>query len=67
MRGERRDGEERRGLPSSPYARTWRALMETRMSHARRLNGHGLRDVQNWMTSCAAVRSDASDTASLNQ
>lgn len=53
--------------PSSPYARTWIELTTTRKTQNMRLMTHVCQVVQNWRTSCAATRSEATETASLNQ
>jgi len=52
---------------SSPYALTCTALTLTRNTQNTRLMSHGFQGVQNWSTSCAAVRSEATEMASLNQ
>jgi hypothetical protein len=53
--------------PSSPYALTWTALTETRNTQSARLKVHGLETSQKPNTNWAAVRSEATEMASLNQ
>ena len=54
-------------IPSSPYAETWVAFTPTRNTQKTRLTTQGFHVVQNCSTSWAAVRSEATETASLNQ
>ena len=58
---------ERDDLPISPYALTCAAFIPTRNTQDIKLITQGCHGVQYSRTSWAAVRSDATDIASLNQ
>ena len=59
--------DETEGLPISPYALTCAAFTPTRNNQNIKLITQGCHGVQYSRTSWAAVRSDATDIASLNQ